>query len=63
MPSYLIKIIRISGKGESGLRHTELTSIEEIQKIVREKLRKAGKIDTLAFIQVTLSTKPAEKNL
>ncbi len=63
MPSYKITIIRISGKGQSGIRYTDLTNIEQIQAVVREKLRKAGTLDTLAFILVEKSTKPAEKDL
>ena len=63
MPSYKITVIPISGKSTTGIRYTDLTDKEKIQAVVREKLRKAGKLDTLAFIQVELSTKPAEKNL
>ena len=63
MPSYKITIIRISGKGESGIRYTDLIDKEKIQAVVRERLRKLGKLDTLAFILVEPSTKPAEKDL
>jgi hypothetical protein len=64
MPSYIITIIHTNGKkNESGLRYTDLTNIEEIQKVVREKLRQANKMDTLAYIQVVRSNLPATKPL
>jgi hypothetical protein len=63
VPSYKITIIRISGKPESGIRYTDLIDKEKIQAIVREKLRKIGTLDTLAFILVEKSNLPAKKDL
>jgi hypothetical protein len=63
VPSYLITIIRTIGPSQSGIRYTDLTDIEKIQAVVREKLRKAGDMDRLAYIHVVPSTKPAEKDL
>ncbi len=53
----------MSGKSTSGIRYTELTDKEKIQALVREKLRKIGKLDTLAYVQVEPSNLPAEKDL
>ncbi len=63
VPSYLIVIYYTNGGNSSGIRYTDLTNIEEIQNVVRKKMRDAGKLDLIAYIYVKPSNKAAEREL
>jgi hypothetical protein len=63
VPSYLITIYYSNSGNSSGIRYTDHKTKPEIEKVIREKLRKVGLLSQLAIIRVELSTRPAEKDL